>query len=341
MSFKKQRESTIEKTLLPEEQQAKIDEVRKMIGPIANKLPALCSEAEISRYLRARNWNTKKAGKMLKESIKWRLEYKPEKIRWENIAHEAETGKIYRANYCDKYGRTVLVMRPGFQNTNAVNEQILYLVYCMENAILNLNPDQEQMVWLISFQRWNSSNISLKVTRETAKVLQNHYPERLGLGILYDPPKIFESFWTMVKPFLEPKTFKKVRFVYSDNPQSQKTMEDLFDIEKLESAFGGRNPSGFDYEAYAQRMKEDDKKMSDFIESGCSPSYQPSIMSESQQSDSLASEGSDEAGLSSDDEAASSNLEIIGDEIQDQSHHTNNVANGDKNETQMSKPAEL
>lgn len=83
------------------------------------------------------------------------------------------------------------------QNTNAVNEQILYLVYCMENAILNLNPDQEQMVWLISFQRWNSSNISLKVTRETAKVLQNHYPERLGLGILYDPPKIFESFWTV------------------------------------------------------------------------------------------------------------------------------------------------
>lgn len=145
----------------------------------------------------------------------------------------------------------------------------------------------------------------------------------------------------MVKPFLEPKTFKKVRFVYSDNPQSQKTMEDLFDIEKLESAFGGRNPSGFDYEAYAQRMKEDDKKMSDFIESGCSPSYQPSIMSESQQSDSLASEGSDEAGLSSGDEAASSNLEIIGDEIQDQSHHTNDVANGDKNETQMSRPAEL
>lgn len=59
-----------------------IDEVRKMIGPIANKLPALCSEAEISRYLRARNWNTKKAGKMLKDSIKWRMEYKPEKIRW-------------------------------------------------------------------------------------------------------------------------------------------------------------------------------------------------------------------------------------------------------------------
>ncbi|KAL6219332.1 hypothetical protein ACLB2K_007091 [Fragaria x ananassa] len=151
-----------------------IDEVKRLIGPIVDKLPTLCSEAEISRYLRTRNWNSKKAGKKFKDSIKWRLEYKPERIRWENVANEAETGKIYRANYCDcdKCGRTVLIMRPGFQNTNAVNEQILYLVYCMENAIWNLNPDQEQMVWLIDFQLWNSSSISLKVSRETAKVLQ-------------------------------------------------------------------------------------------------------------------------------------------------------------------------
>lgn len=53
-----------------------------MIGPIVDKLPTLCSEAEISRCLRARNWNSKKAGKKFKDSIKWRLEYKPERIRW-------------------------------------------------------------------------------------------------------------------------------------------------------------------------------------------------------------------------------------------------------------------
>jgi hypothetical protein len=33
----------------------------------------------------------------------------------EDIAHEAETGKIYRADYKDKLGRTVLVMRPGLE----------------------------------------------------------------------------------------------------------------------------------------------------------------------------------------------------------------------------------
>ena len=76
-----------------------------------------------------------------------------------------------------------------------IDLQIKYLVYCMERAILNLKPDQEQMVWLIDFQGWTMSSISVKVTRETARVLQERYPERLGLAILYNPPKVFESFW--------------------------------------------------------------------------------------------------------------------------------------------------
>lgn len=91
------------------------------------------------------------------------------------------------------------------QNTQAVEGQIKYLVYCMENAIWNLNPGQEQMVWLIDFQGWNMGCLSVKVTRETARVLQDRYPERLGLAILYNPPKVFESFWLVgyntVPPF--------------------------------------------------------------------------------------------------------------------------------------------
>lgn len=81
------------------------------------------------------------------------------------------------------------------QNTKSYKGQIRILVYCMENAILNLPDNQEQMVWLIDFHGFNMSHISLKVSRETAHVLQEHYPERLGLAIVYNPPKIFESFY--------------------------------------------------------------------------------------------------------------------------------------------------
>lgn len=268
MSLRKSKSSRVEKVLSVEEQQQKIDEVRKLIAPLSDELPNFCSDASISRYLRARNWSAEKAKKMLKETLKWRLEYKPEMIRWEDVDHEAETGKIYRADYQDKHGRTVLVMRPGFQNTNSVKGQIKYLVYCMENAILNLASDQEQMVWLIDFQGWTMGSVSVKVTRETAHILQDYYPERLAFGILYNPPKIFESFWKVVKPFLEQKTYKKVKFVYSDNPGSQKILLDLFDMDKLESAFGGRNQNGFNFQHFANRMLEDDKKMTAFLNSG-------------------------------------------------------------------------
>ena len=61
-----------------------INEVRRLIGPLSGKLALFCSDACIARYLRARNWNVKKAVKMLKASLKWRREYKPEEIRWVN-----------------------------------------------------------------------------------------------------------------------------------------------------------------------------------------------------------------------------------------------------------------
>ncbi|CAE5958227.1 unnamed protein product [Arabidopsis arenosa] len=250
-----------EKSLPPEEYLNKINEVRTLLGPLTEKSSEFCSDSAITRYLAARNGHVNKATKMLKETLKWRAQYKPEEIRWEEIAREAETGKIYRANCTDKYGRTVLVMRPSSQNTKSYKGQIRFLVYCMENAILNLPDNQEQMVWLIDFHGFNMSHISVKVSRETAHVLQEHYPERLGLAIVYNPPKIFESFYKMVKPFLEPKTCNKVKFVYSDDNISKKLLEDLFDMEQLEVAFGGKNSdAGFSFEKYAERMREDDLK---------------------------------------------------------------------------------
>lgn len=64
------------------------------------------------------------------------------------------------------------------------------------------------MVWLIDFQGWNRGSASINVTRETAHVLQDYYPEILGLAILYNPPKIFEPFRkvTLLKYF----TFVKI-----------------------------------------------------------------------------------------------------------------------------------
>jgi hypothetical protein len=108
----------------------------------------------------------------------------------------------------------------------------------------------------------------------------------------------------MVKPFLEPKTYRKVTFAYPDNPKSRVMMEDLFDMDKLESCFGGKNTAKVNFEAYGQNMREDDKRMTSFIDSGCStPSFYSSEVNEALQS------RNDSEDESSGNEAVYSNLE--------------------------------
>ena len=68
----------------------------------------------------------------------------------------------------------------------------------------------------------------------------------------------------MLRPFLETELYNKVKFGYSDDHNTKKMLEDLFDMDKLESAFGGNDDTGFDMNKYAERMKEDENKILSF-----------------------------------------------------------------------------
>ena len=85
--------------------------------------------------------------------------------------------------------------------------QIKQLVYFLENAILNLPEGQEQMIWLIDYKGWTMKNSSpLSVVRETANILQNHYPERLHVAVMHNPPRLFEAVWKVSCVTLVTKT---------------------------------------------------------------------------------------------------------------------------------------
>ncbi|PNY09878.1 phosphatidylinositol transfer protein [Trifolium pratense] len=244
---------------------AKLAELKAAIGPLSGRRLKYCTDACLKRYLEARNWNVDKAKKMLEESFKWRSTYKPEEIRWAEVAHEGETGKVSRANFHDRLGRTVLIMRPGMQNTASEENNIKHLVYLLENAVLNLSEGQEQMSWLIDFSGFSfSTKLSIKTARDIIHILQNHYPERLGIAFLYNPPRIFQAFFKAVKYFLDPKTAQKVKFVYPNNKDSVELMKSLFDMDNLPSEFGGKATLEYDHEEFSRLMTEDDVKTAKF-----------------------------------------------------------------------------
>ncbi|KAG8072421.1 hypothetical protein GUJ93_ZPchr0006g44785 [Zizania palustris] len=121
-----------------EEQLRKIGAVRAALGQLSGKKALYCSDASIARYLIARNWDVKKATKMLKKTLEWRSEYKPDEIRWDEIADEAATGKIYRTDYVDKSGRSILIMRPACQMKE--DESKMPLFWSPENSLLASEP---------------------------------------------------------------------------------------------------------------------------------------------------------------------------------------------------------
>ncbi|CAM6089374.1 unnamed protein product [Calypogeia fissa] len=247
------------------EQIVKEAQLREALGPLSTRASIFCTDDCLNRFLRARNWNVKKAEKMLRETLKWRASYKPEEITWDEVAHEAETGKLYRGRFADKEGRSVIIMRPANQNSNDPAKQVRLLVHSLENAVLNLPAGQEQMVWLVDFKKWTIRQaFAISTAREIVYVFQTMYPERLKFAIVYDAPWLFERFWVAIKTFLDSETFKKVKFVYTKKPESLKVVEELFDMDDLEVALGGRNTFVYNHEEYSKQMKVDDAKTAQY-----------------------------------------------------------------------------
>ncbi|CAN6286999.1 unnamed protein product [Urochloa humidicola] len=248
-----------------EKREAKINELKSALVPLSARGEKYCSKACLTRYLEARNWNVTKSKKMLEESLKWRATYRPEDIRWPDVSVEAETGKMYRASFQDKEGRTVIIMRPTKENTKTHDGQIRFLVYVLENAILSLPEGQDKMVWLIDFTGWTMAHATpVKTVRECTSILQNYYPERLAIAFLVNPPKVFETFYRAVKYFLDPRSIEKLNFVYLNDEESMKVLYKCIDPEVLPVDFGGRSNVEYNNEDYSKLMLEDDMKTSSF-----------------------------------------------------------------------------
>ncbi|TVU18557.1 hypothetical protein EJB05_34663 [Eragrostis curvula] len=232
----------------PEEQQRKINEVREMLGVLTTEMPGFLTDSTIRRFLRVKNWNTVQATKALKETVKWRRQYQPEKIRWEDISEsENEAKRAYIADYRDKNGRTVYISKPSVKSLTSTKERIKQAVYNLEILAMDTEGTQEDhVVWLMDFRGWTPSETPIGESRESLHILQNYYPGLIAVAVI-------------LKHFVEPTMKERIKFVYSSSPDSQRIMSDLFDLDKLDSAFGGRNTAGLDVIKYGERMRARDQ----------------------------------------------------------------------------------
>lgn len=115
-------------------------------------------------------------------------------------------------NGFDKDGRPIIYMRPAAENTESSNRQLRHLVFILERA-KDLQPaGQESITILIDYRGTTlRTNPSISIALKVLTILQNHYVETLGRGIVVHLPYILNFFYKGISPFLDPVTRDKVR----------------------------------------------------------------------------------------------------------------------------------
>lgn len=246
-----------------------VDQLRSAVQSQADTKPLqqFLSTSTLVRYLRARSWQLQRASKMLLATLKWRKEYKPEAITWDEVAPEAETGKQFllrdkAGNVArDCAGRPVLVLRPRNENTKTWERQMRYVIYNLE--VTSWHADQggntsTGMTWLVDFVGYGMRNAPpIKSALTTLNVLQNHYPERLGAAIAYLPPTIFTLTWKAIHPFMDTATKEKIHFI--DNEQkAREALGQLLDLTNVEKCMSGDSDYVFDFKEYSKFRRSSD-----------------------------------------------------------------------------------
>jgi len=240
---------------LSEEEKKTLDEFRQIVQPHVGAkweekwLTDMC----LCRYLRARNWDIKKSTEMIKNSLEWRRSYQPHLITAEDVKIELNnTGKMYRNGF-DKHGRPIIYMKPGKDNTGVPEKEVKvkYLVYLMEKASRAADESKgiDKFVWLVDYKDFNQLTgiVLTKVAKEILDILQDHYPERLGLAFIINAPWTFHLMWKMLQPFLTDSTKSKVRMISGHKFEE---IQEAVDLDQLETAYGGNNTFTYDFDKY-------------------------------------------------------------------------------------------
>ncbi|CAA7266872.1 unnamed protein product [Cyclocybe aegerita] len=164
------------------------------------------------RYLRAVKWkNAHAAIHRLEATLSWRRQFGLyDLVSASHVEPEAVTGKEILYGY-DVKGKPAFYMIPSRQNTNEATRQVQYAVWMLERCIDLMEPGVENIALLINFAD-RAKNPSIGTARTVLNILQDHYPERLGLALIINVPFLVNAFFKIIMPFVDPVTREKVKF---------------------------------------------------------------------------------------------------------------------------------
>ena len=141
----------------------------------------------------------------------------------------------------DTFGRPIVLVRCRLfrpDQINGIDEYIKFVFWFSDRMAERYDGDVEQSVYLFDFSGWGLANNDNSMTSKLISITQDHFPERLGLGLIINAPTVFKGVWSVIRPWLNERTRVKVHFLNNDYKEQLLT---FIDADVLPEELGGRH----------------------------------------------------------------------------------------------------
>ncbi|CAL4104624.1 unnamed protein product, partial [Meganyctiphanes norvegica] len=207
----------------PSKMNKEISELREMLKPDLPKLTSMeVDDLTLRRYLIAFCKITA-AHKAILATNAWRSEFNVP-----NISSESPGVSKFQAMKCsipleayDKGGRSVLycAYRNYKKEGRDIKQLTVFIVYILETLISKCR-DVDNFCIIVDMKDFTIASMDYGAVTTLFKVMQDHYPERLGFMLIINAPTVFSVSWNIVKKWLNERTSNKIVFLEESNLNS-------------------------------------------------------------------------------------------------------------------------
>mmetsp|Transcript_7620 Transcript_7620/g.21650 ORF Transcript_7620/g.21650 Transcript_7620/m.21650 type:complete len:261 (+) Transcript_7620:124-906(+) len=199
------------------------------------------SEGCALRFLVARQFDTDLAKTMYDDTQAWRAETKPEQFieKTADFEHITKKKLVVEFPFSDQKGRPILCVNGQRMDKNwdAKHKETATL-HMMEKMCAQVG-DTGQFIMVWDMQNIGWSNVDYGILQYCIQILQNYYPERMGLCFVTNTNWIFNVAWGIVAPWLDPRTRAKI--IICNGNGKEELLSDQIGLkpEQLPKTFGG------------------------------------------------------------------------------------------------------
>ncbi|KAL9939495.1 hypothetical protein V8E36_001312 [Tilletia maclaganii] len=204
------------------------------------------------RFLRARKWDVDRAIAMLGATLKWRLDTKVDDIaeagdeknqKIEKFLDQQASGKVYAyANSAQLQPIVYIHVKKHFTKGQPATSMQKFILSSLETDRLLMVPPNDKVVLIFDMKGFGISNMDFGSILYVLKCLEAYYPESLGFLAIHRAPFIFQGFWQLLKPLLDPVVRAKVGFT-----NKPKDLEDRVPADRLVPLLDGNMTNEFNF----------------------------------------------------------------------------------------------